>query len=395
MVIKNKLLKLSSLCLIGAVSFAVNKFAPSDKIDATSSELIGESQQSEVVGMGNYNESGLVISEILADADAQNTFEEKVEEKKDEEFEAALPGLEGLEGMKVSRSAYANLAIANVEKELIIRDEAKENAKIVGKLIKDGGCYVLNESQHDKEKWCKVQSGRVVGFAQSKYLIRGDAALEIMKKAGKYYAIAKDKLKVRGKASTNSEELFMVDKGEALQIDSVKGDWVEVQPEISEDKAYVAKDYVDIMFQLKQANLTDEFGTVYSSIGMSSYRTGIMSEARSTLGVPYVWGGTNLDTGVDCSGFVLSVYRERAGITLPRTAAEQSTCGVRVSEDNLKPGDLVFYKTGGKVTHVGIYAGPDKNGVKKIIHAPQRGDVVKYTNMNYSSNRFYKRILDY
>ncbi|MCC5423451.1 C40 family peptidase [Clostridium botulinum] len=93
----------------------------------------------------------------------------------------------------------------------------------------------------------------------------------------------------------------------------------------------------------------------------------IVNYAKQFQGVPYVWGGTS-PSGFDCSGFVQYVYRNAAGIELPRDTYGQITKGTPVSQSNLQPGDLVFPHTG----HVGIYVG---NG--QIIHSPQTGDVVK------------------
>lgn len=90
----------------------------------------------------------------------------------------------------------------------------------------------------------------------------------------------------------------------------------------------------------------------------------IAAYAKQFKGNPYVWGGTSLTKGADCSGFVQSVYKS-FGIGLPRTASQQALVGTEVSIKNIKAGDLVFYSNGGnRVTHVAIYIG---NG--KIIHA--------------------------
>nr|WP_061321022.1 NlpC/P60 family protein [Clostridium botulinum] len=93
----------------------------------------------------------------------------------------------------------------------------------------------------------------------------------------------------------------------------------------------------------------------------------IVNYAKKFIGTPYVWGGTT-PSGFDCSGFVQYVYRNAAGIELPRDTYGQIDAGTRVSQSQLQPGDLVFPHTG----HVGIYVGDGK-----IIHSPQTGDVVK------------------
>jgi len=99
----------------------------------------------------------------------------------------------------------------------------------------------------------------------------------------------------------------------------------------------------------------------------------LVTDAEKYLGVPYVWGGTDPDTGLDCSGFTQLVAKEN-GITLPRTAAQQARVGTEVpSLDQAKAGDLVVLEGG---SHIGIYVGDGK-----MIHAPKAGDVVKISKV--------------
>lgn len=101
----------------------------------------------------------------------------------------------------------------------------------------------------------------------------------------------------------------------------------------------------------------------------------LVNTAMKYLGVPYVWGGTS-PRGFDCSGLMVYVCKQH-GISLPRTAASQRNVGRYVSRANLLPGDLVFFKSGGRISHVGMYVG---NG--NMIHAPHTGDVVKIASIN-------------
>lgn len=99
----------------------------------------------------------------------------------------------------------------------------------------------------------------------------------------------------------------------------------------------------------------------------------LVTDAEKYLGVPYVWGGTDPDTGLDCSGFTQLVAKEN-GIVLPRTAAQQAKVGTEVpSLDQAKAGDLVVLEGG---SHIGIYVGDGK-----MIHAPKAGDVVKISKV--------------
>ena len=112
--------------------------------------------------------------------------------------------------------------------------------------------------------------------------------------------------------------------------------------------------------------------------GISGTASGVVAEAMKYVNVlPYVWGGTSLTTGADCSGFVQQVYR-KSGINIPRTTYEQFAQGTPVSREDLQPGDLVFFKNAG---HVGMYAG---NG--QFIDSPATGRKVQITPLSGRSD---------
>jgi peptidoglycan DL-endopeptidase CwlO len=112
-----------------------------------------------------------------------------------------------------------------------------------------------------------------------------------------------------------------------------------------------------------------------SPIAPGSRGAAIVALARTELGMPYLWGGASPRTSFDCSGLVQWVYTQ-AGIAMPRTAQEQYDATLRVSPDQLQPGDLVFfgatYPSSDPVTHVGIYVGDGQ-----MINAPTEGDIVR------------------
>ncbi len=98
------------------------------------------------------------------------------------------------------------------------------------------------------------------------------------------------------------------------------------------------------------------------------------------VGVPYRRGGNTVESGLDCSGFTRLVFLDSNGIDLPRTAAEQSQVGTKVSMEELKPGDLVFFNTMRRAySHVGIYLGNDQ-----FVHAPKPGAEIRVENMHQS-----------
>lgn len=103
----------------------------------------------------------------------------------------------------------------------------------------------------------------------------------------------------------------------------------------------------------------------------------LVNYAMQFVGNPYVWGGTSLTNGADCSGFVQSVYAAY-GYSLPRVAASQAGCGVEVSLSDLQPGDLLFYSYDGSIGHVAIYAGGGT-----VVHASNSRDGIKTSSYNY------------
>ena len=109
--------------------------------------------------------------------------------------------------------------------------------------------------------------------------------------------------------------------------------------------------------------------------------------AEKYLGCPYIYGGTSFKTGIDCSAYVQKIFAN-FGYKLPRNSAAQSNVGKSISASQLRPGDLVFYRRGGKIGHVAIYIGNNR-----IIHASNKRDGVKYSNMYYTTPAKYVRVV--
>ena len=121
----------------------------------------------------------------------------------------------------------------------------------------------------------------------------------------------------------------------------------------------------------------------------SSGSTGqaIADYACQFVGNPYVWGGTSLTNGADCSGFTMAVFAN-FGISLPHNAASQSGYGASVSADSLQAGDLVFYSDGSGISHVGIYIGSGQ-----IVHAANSNSGIIISSMYYSTPTCYRRLI--
>jgi cell wall-associated NlpC family hydrolase len=133
--------------------------------------------------------------------------------------------------------------------------------------------------------------------------------------------------------------------------------------------------------EIRQAGIIEEFYIVSpeeyptarrAELGEAHIREELVRSAQSFLGVPYLWGGTSVETGFDCSGLTMTVYQLN-GFDLPRTSQEQFAVGSPVDRSSLEKGDLLFFsRGGGKVSHVGIYAGDGR-----FIHAAGRGKRIR------------------
>ena len=118
--------------------------------------------------------------------------------------------------------------------------------------------------------------------------------------------------------------------------------------------------------------------TEASAPAASATGEAVVAYASQFVGNPYVWGGTSLTSGADCSGFTMAVFAN-FGVSLPHYAASQLSCGTQVSIDSLAPGDLVFFSsTGGEIDHVAIYVGGGS-----IVHAANSKSGICYGSLNW------------
>ena len=165
--------------------------------------------------------------------------------------------------------------------------------------------------------------------------------------------IAESYLRVRSSASTSGEVLENLAGGEIFDVMQSGADWLKIKT-AEGTTGYVSTEYVSLRTGKKP-----ETKTVLPA--PSSKANEVISYAKQFLGTPYVWGGTDLDKGVDCSGYVFAVM-QKFGVTLNRNSASMTSNGVPVKKSELAPGDLVFFDTdrNGGISHVGIYIGNDQ-----------------------------------
>ena len=131
-------------------------------------------------------------------------------------------------------------------------------------------------------------------------------------------------------------------------------------------------------------DLMAKIDQVRQSVGMKASE--LVFTAMGFLGVPYRRGGSSIETGFDCSGFVRAMYQQTVGLILPRKAEQQAAVTDKIARADLQPGDLVFFNTMRRAfSHVGIYIGEGK-----FIHSPKPGSEVRVEDMDisYWSRRF-------
>ena len=229
----------------------------------------------------------------------------------------------------VAKKSYA---LVNTDK-LNIREEKSEDSPVVGTMTQDNLCYILADQGSE---WTYIESGDVRGFVKSEYLSTGDEVTKQVTETG--------------------EDKFTTAKE-------------EIKPEDNDALYYTLT--------------STKAGTPSGEI-----RQSMLEFASQFIGNPYVWGGTSLTNGADCSGFVQQIYKQY-GYDLPRVAADQAQYGTKIAVEDAQPGDLIFYAKGGDIYHVVMYAG---NG--KTIEAANENDGIIYGNVYTADAVWATRILN-
>ena len=215
------------------------------------------------------------------------------------------------------KGEYSDMAFANLQSFLYIRSEPTTESEWVGKLYPDYAAKIIGPVG----EWTKVQSGNVTGYVYSEYITVGN---EAQKKAEEL---------VQKKDTENAKEAF-------TYAESKEEEAARLQKE-AEQKAEEEKKAAE-----EAAKQQEEQQTQAAQTGQA-----IVDYACQFIGNPYVWGGTSLTNGADCSGFVQSVFAH-FGISLPRTTWDMENVGTAVSYDQAVAGDIILYDG-----HVGIYMG--------------------------------------
>ena len=357
------------------------------------------------VGTGSSNpktDDSLAVADCLVASNEEVTQEAAAQQEQVSENETP-----------VVESEYADIAIAQVDNYVNVRTEPNTESEVVGKLYNNSAATIL---QTTEDGWYEITSGNVTGYVKCEYVVAGDE--ELAKSVSTRYAkVTTTTLYVRTEPSTDAAVLTMVPIEDDLVVtdESIPG-WALVTTE--EGDGYVSTDYVTLTTEYVQAeskaeeearlakeeaereaaaaaaasarkkNSESSSSSSGSSDSSASYSAptssngqAVASYACQFVGNPYVYGGSSLTNGTDCSGFVMSVY-SAFGIGLPHSSSALRGCGYEVSLSSAQPGDIVCYSG-----HVGIYIG---NGT--IVHASTPSSGITYSSVTYRSPICVRRI---
>lgn len=304
---------------------------------------------------------------------------------------------------------FKNLVIAQVNDYVNVRAEANTESEIVGKLYDDSVGTLVKE----EDGWYQITSGNVTGYVKAEFCVTGDDAIALAEEVGTEIAtVNTTTLKVRSEANIESSVIGLVPLGEELVVvkeeEETEG-WVKIS--IEEGEGYVSTEYVSLRTDFVKAESKEEeeqrlaaeaaarqeaqraaqqamsnnmnsTTAVPTIVGDSEMGVAVAEYACQFVGNPYVWGGTSLTNGADCSGFVMSVY-SNFGVSLPHSSTADRNQGYAVDGlANAQPGDLICYSG-----HVAIYIG---NG--QIVHASSSKTGIIISNADYKTILAVRRI---
>ena len=277
---------------------------------------------------------------------------------------------------------YDHLGVSLASDYINVRSSPKEDGinNIVGKFPGYAGCNILGE----EDGWYKIQSGPVTGYVRKDLIATGDTAQNLAVQHAQVMAIVNtESLNVRSEASIDSKAWTAVTSGQRYNVLNQLDGWVQLELDAGDDDgedqgAFVSTRDNNVTVQYALQEAIEYYPAVEAANAAMDFRNKIVNFACQFVGNRYVWGGTSLTHGCDCSGFTQSVLKN-FGISVPRVSRDQARSGSKVTSANMRPGDLIFYANrSGTINHVGMYIG---NG--QVVNAASTRSGIRIYRWNY------------
>lgn len=267
---------------------------------------------------------------------------------------------------------YQNMFIvANTKNYLNVRDQPSQDGIIIGKLVKYAGGELLEDLGNG---WFHILSGGIDGYVSSEYCLTGEEAKQLaLGHCFEMVEVTAERLNVRSGPGESYEAWAQLNASEKQVVVGQEGDWLKIA--INSTYGYISKEFTVQGYYLVEA-------MPWSSISnYSETRQALFDYAEQFIGTKYVFGGTDLWGGIDCSSYVQQCFKNAIGIQLPRTSRQQATVGTQITLAEAKPGDLLFYADeAGVIDHVAMYLGDGK-----ILHSAQSLGQVIISKYNYAT----------
>lgn len=331
-------------------------------------------------------------------------------------------------------SPYANVAVSQVGTDdgyVNVRSIASTEGEILGKVYNNCAATILDTVEGENGTWYHISSGSVTGYIKAEYFVTGDEAEQLAIKIGKIFGkVNAGGLRLRTEPNTESEIITKLWSGEVYSVVEQADGFVKISLGEDDDgtavEGYVSEEYIDVYVTFDEAISSEEEAakiaeeeelarkareaeerlaaaqqqaaaasnaaaqqqaaaaqqqeavSIPNNVS-SATRDAIVAYALQFVGNPYVYGGTSLTNGTDCSGFTMGVMAH-FGISLSHSSRAQANQGAAISASDLRPGDLIFYGSGSSIGHVALYIG---NG--QIVHASNENTGIIISSCNYRS----------